>query len=109
VANFWRGFWAIPLKGEAEHSIRCPAWAVGSIAVISAKCSSTKVPCHIQHRTSRTDRRSVRDSNRRHAAHLPRPKGLRDGGCAAHQESKNPHSMVEVRDLKSGDVTAVAN
>ena len=24
-------------------------------------------------------------------------------------KSKNPHSMVEVRDLKSGDVTAVAN
>jgi hypothetical protein len=23
-------------------------------------------------------------------------------------KSKNPHSMVEVRDLKSGDVTAVA-
>ena len=24
-------------------------------------------------------------------------------------KSKNPHSMVEVRDLKSGDVTAVAS
>jgi hypothetical protein len=24
-------------------------------------------------------------------------------------KSKQPHSMVEVRDLKSGDVTAVAN
>jgi hypothetical protein len=52
-------------------------------------------------------RRSVRDSNRRHAAHLPRPKGLRDGGRAVPQ-SKQPHSMVEVKDLKSGDVTAVA-
>jgi len=24
-------------------------------------------------------------------------------------KSKNPHSVVEVKDLKSGDVTAVAN
>ena len=24
-------------------------------------------------------------------------------------KTKNPHSMVEVRDLKSGDVTAVSN
>jgi hypothetical protein len=24
-------------------------------------------------------------------------------------KSRNPHSMVEVKDLKSGDVTAVAN
>ena len=24
-------------------------------------------------------------------------------------KSKNPHSMIEVKDLKSGDVTAVAN
>jgi hypothetical protein len=24
-------------------------------------------------------------------------------------KSKNPHSLIEVKDLKSGDVTAVAN
>jgi len=35
------------------------------------------------------DRRSVRNPNRRHAAHLPRPKGLRDGGCALPQEQES--------------------
>jgi hypothetical protein len=28
----------------------------------------------------------IRNSNRRHAAHIPRPQGLRDGGRAAHQK-----------------------
>ena len=32
----------------------------------------------------------------------------RDGGRASLLKSKNPHSVVEVKDLKSGDVTAVA-
>ena len=31
-----------PPKGEAEHSIRCLPVAVGSIAVISAKCSTRR-------------------------------------------------------------------
>jgi hypothetical protein len=44
----------------------------------------------------------------RHSAHLPRPQGLRDGGCAAHQEQKSAQHMVEVEDLRSGDITAVA-
>ena len=44
---------------------------------------------------------------RRYAAHLPRPKGLRDGGRAAHQKQESAQP-IEVKDLKSGDVTAVA-
>jgi hypothetical protein len=32
---------------------------------------------------------------------------LRDGGRAAHQK-QNPHNMIEVKDLQSGDVIAVA-
>jgi len=77
-----------PPKGEAEHSIRCPACGGWIDCRDLGQVFDTKVPCHTQHRTSRTDRRSVRDSNRRHAAHLPRPKGLRDGGCAAHQRAR---------------------
>ena len=37
---------------------------------------------------SRNDRRSVRNSNRRHTAQLPRPKGLCDGGRAVHQKQE---------------------
>ncbi len=55
----------------------------------------------------RNDRRSVRNPDRRRAAQLPRPEGLRDG-AARLIKSKNPHSMVEVKDLQSGDVTAVS-
>src|SRR6478735_2276070 len=51
--------------------------------------SSTTVPCHTRHRTGRNDGRSVRNPNRRHASQLPRPKGLRDGGRAAHQEQES--------------------
>ena len=41
------------------------------------------------------------------AAQLPRPEALRME-AARLIKSKNPHSMVEVKDLQSGDVTAVA-
>jgi hypothetical protein len=43
----------------------------------------------------------------RHGAHLPRPKGYAME-AARLLKSRNPHSMVEVKDLRSGDVTAVA-
>ena len=41
------------------------------------------------------------------AAQLPQPEALRME-AARLIKSKNPHSMVEVKDLQSGDVTAVA-
>jgi predicted transcriptional regulator len=41
------------------------------------------------------------------AAQLPRPEALRME-AARLIKSKIPHSMVEVKDLQSGDVTAVA-
>ena len=43
--------------------------AAGSIAVISAKCSSTKARCHTRRRINHNDGRTVRNSDRRHAAH----------------------------------------
>jgi hypothetical protein len=71
-------------------------------------CSSTRGRCHTRHRISSNDGRSIRNSTGRHGAHLPRPKRLRAMEAARLIKSKNPHSMVEVKDLQSGDVTAVA-
>jgi hypothetical protein len=56
---------------------------------------------------SSTNGFATHDPDRRRAAQLPRPEGLRDG-AARLIKSKNPHSMVEVKDLQSGDVTALA-
>ena len=53
------------------------------------------------------DGRSVRGSNRRHARTYRDRKDFAME-AARFLKSKNPHSMVEVKDLKSGDVTAVA-
>ncbi len=61
--------------------------AAGSIAVILAKCSSTKVRSHTQRRINRNDGRSIRNSDRWRAAQLPRPKGLRDGGLPSFASS----------------------
>ena len=69
-----------PPASEAEHFIRCPSAAAGSTAVISAKCSSMKGRCRTRRRINRND-----------------------------IKNKNPHSMVEVKHLQSGDVTAVAH
>ena len=93
---------------QARPSISSGArLTAGSIAVISAKCSSTKVPCRTRHRTNRNDRRSVEiriDGT---------PRTYRDRKDYAMEaarliKSKQPHSMVEVKDLKCGDVTAGA-
>ena len=96
-------------QSEANHFIRCarPAMA-GLIAVISAKCSNTKARHRIRRRINRNDRRSVRiriDGT---------PRSYRDRKDFAMEaarliKSKTPHSLVEVKDLKSGDVTAAAN
>jgi hypothetical protein len=51
------------------------------------------------------ERRSVRNSNRRHAAQYRKDYAME---AARLIKNKNPHSMVEVKDLQSGDVTAVA-
>jgi hypothetical protein len=45
-----------------------------------------------------------RNSDRRHSANLPRPQGLREEATRL----KNPQSMIEVKDLRSGDGRAVA-
>jgi hypothetical protein len=58
-----------PLSGgqraRPSTSSGAPPAMAGSIAVISAKCSA-QARCHIRHRTTHNDRRSVRDSNRPH-------------------------------------------
>ena len=69
------------------------------IAVTLRRSSSTTGRYHTRRRTNRNDRRSVRDSNRRHAAHLPRRKDYAME-AARLLKSKQPHSMVEVKDLK---------
>jgi hypothetical protein len=49
-----------PPKDEAEHFVRCPAcdgWI--AIAVISAKCSSTKGHCRIRRRINHNDTRAI--------------------------------------------------
>ena len=61
--------------GNASNA---PPAAGGLIAVILAKCSSTRARCRTQLRINRNDRRSVRNSNRWHAAQLPRPKDRGD-------------------------------
>jgi hypothetical protein len=76
-----------------------------SSAAILLKCSNTSVRSRTPRRIKRNDRRAVRNPNRRHAAQLPRPNAMEVGRLI---KSKNPHSMVEVNDLQSGDITAVA-
>jgi hypothetical protein len=78
----------------------------GSIAVISAKYLSTKVRCLIRCRINRNDRRSIRNID-------GTPRTYRDRKdfaieAARFLKSKQPHNIVEVKDLQSGDVTAVA-
>jgi hypothetical protein len=46
-----------------------------------------------------------RNSDRRHSANLPGPQGLRE---EATRLLKNPYCVIEVKDLRSGDGTAVA-
>jgi hypothetical protein len=66
--------------------------------VISAECSSTKGHCHTRCRINRNDRRS--DGTLR---------SYRDGKDYAMEAARLLKSkMVEVKDLHSGDVTAVA-
>jgi hypothetical protein len=79
----------------------------GSIAVISAKSSSTKGRCRTRRRISRMT--GAQFEIRIDGA----PRTYRDRKdyameAARFLKSKDPHSMVEVKDLQSGDVTAVA-
>jgi hypothetical protein len=66
-----------PPKVDAEHFGVRPAMG-GSIAAISAKSSRTTVRCRIRRRINCSDGRSLRNSNRRQAAQLPRPQALRE-------------------------------
>jgi hypothetical protein len=75
--------------------------------VISAKCLSTRVRCHIR-------RRPTAMTGAQYEIRIDgTPRSYRDRKDYAMEaarllKSKQPHSMVEVKDLKSGDVTAVA-
>ena len=75
--------------------------------MISAKCSSMKGCCRTRRRTNRNDGRSIE------IGIDGAPRTYRDRKDYAMEaarfiQSKNPHGMVEVEDLQSGDVTAVA-
>jgi hypothetical protein len=75
--------------------------------VILTKCSSTRGRFHTCRRINRNDGRTVRNPDRRYA---PQLRDRKDYAIEAARLSKseNPHSTVEVKDLQSGDVTAVA-
>jgi hypothetical protein len=63
-----------PADEYARHFNRCPSAAAGLIAVISAKCSSTKVPCHTRHRINRNnwleEKGSLGPSERAHRSRM---------------------------------------
>ena len=67
-----------PRATRRTSSAALPAEA-GSTASILLRSSNTKGRYRTRHRINRNDGRSVRNSNRWHAARVPRPKGLRDG------------------------------
>jgi hypothetical protein len=91
------GWWPmIPHRGGG-----CPP---PSSAAILLKCSNTSVRSRTPRRIKRNDRRAVRNPNRRHAAELPRSAGF-CGEAATFLKRQNPHSTVEVKDLKSSGVT----
>jgi hypothetical protein len=79
----------------------------GSTAVISAKCSSTKGRC-------RTRRRITPMTGAQFEIRIDgTPRSYRDRKDFAMEaarliKSKNPQSIVEVKDLQSRDITAVA-
>jgi hypothetical protein len=94
-------------KSEAEHFIRCPPSGGWIDCRVLARCSSTKVPSPGAGSTAMTGAQyEIRIDG------TPRTyRDRRDYAMEAARliKSKQPHSIVEVKDLRSGDVTAVAN
>jgi hypothetical protein len=84
---------------DAELFVKCPA-CDGWI-----DCSSTRATCRTLRRITAMTGAEFRNSDRRHSANLPGPQGLRE---EATRLLKNPYSVIEVKDLRSGDGTAVA-
>jgi hypothetical protein len=76
------------------------------IAAISLAYSSTKARCHIQRRSSRNDRRTIRNPD-------SKPRSYRDIKAVAiasaeFLKTRNPNSNIAVKDLRTGEVTPVA-
>ena len=79
----------------------------GSTAVISVKCSGTRGHCHTRRGINHNDGRPVRDLHRRRTANLSGPKGARFL-AAQILKSRNPNSVVKLKDLKTGKEIVIA-
>ena len=82
-------------------------WWLKSTAVISVKCSRTRGPCRIRHRINHNDRGAVRDLHRRRTVNLSGPEEL---ALLAAQilKSRNPNSVVRLKDLETGAEIVIA-
>jgi len=85
-----------PPKSEVDHYIRCPACGGWIDCRDLGLALDHEVRCHTRRKTGRNDKRSIRNPYRRNAAHIPRPKGLRDGGGAAHQGRTHTNPQREL-------------